>query len=95
MKPALFEVEAGDDARQTPTRVLVVQEDVQPAVDLHADDLVMTFPHLLVRELIAIVAASLVIVAVSLLFDAPLEELANPARTPNPSKAPWYFLGLQ
>ena len=31
----------------------------------------------------------------SLLVDAPLEEPANPTRTPNPSKAPWYFLGLQ
>ena len=31
----------------------------------------------------------------SLLFRAPLEELANPAKTPNPAKAPWYFLGLQ
>src|SRR5690349_24327208 len=31
----------------------------------------------------------------ALLLDAPLEEPANPTRTPNPSKAPWYFLGLQ
>jgi quinol-cytochrome oxidoreductase complex cytochrome b subunit len=33
--------------------------------------------------------------AVSLFWKAPLEELANPAKTPNPAKAPWYFLGLQ
>jgi quinol-cytochrome oxidoreductase complex cytochrome b subunit len=32
---------------------------------------------------------------ISILFHAPLEELANPAKTPNPAKAPWYFLGLQ
>ena len=33
--------------------------------------------------------------AMSLFLNAPLEELANPAKTPNPAKAPWYFLGLQ
>ena len=32
---------------------------------------------------------------ISIYFDAPLEELANPSKTPNPAKAPWYFLGLQ
>jgi len=32
---------------------------------------------------------------ISLVFMAPLEELADPTRTPNPAKAPWYFLGLQ
>jgi menaquinol-cytochrome c reductase cytochrome b/c subunit len=90
-----FEPVAGEDARQTPTRLLVVQEEARPAVDLHDDEMVMTFPHLVVRELIALVAASLFIVVISLLFDAPLEELANPQQTPNPAKAPWYFLGLQ
>jgi quinol-cytochrome oxidoreductase complex cytochrome b subunit len=33
--------------------------------------------------------------AVSLFWNAPLEEMANPVKTPNPAKAPWYFLGLQ
>ena len=37
----------------------------------------------------------LVLVLLSLLWDAPLEGLANPMQTPNPAKAPWYFLGLQ
>ena len=36
-----------------------------------------------------------VLVLWALLIDAPLEAPANPTRTPNPSKAPWYFLGLQ
>ena len=35
------------------------------------------------------------LMAISLFFNAPLEEMANPAVTPNPAKAPWYFLGLQ
>ena len=42
-----------------------------------------------------LVGVSLFLVGVSLLFNAPLEELANPDKTPNPAKAPWYFLGLQ
>ncbi len=90
-----FEVVPGDDAQQDPVRLLVVQEEARPQVDLHDEDLVMTFPHLVVRELIAVIAVSLFIVGVSLFFDAPLEELANPETTPNPAKAPWYFLGLQ
>ena len=84
-----------DDATGEPVRLVVLQEEVRPSVDLHDDDMVMTFPHLLVRELVALVAASLVLVVLSLVFDAPLEELANPEKTPNPAKAPWYFLGLQ
>jgi hypothetical protein len=84
-----------DDATKDPVRLVVLQEEVRPPVDLHDEEMVMTFPHLLVRELIALVAASLVLVLLSLVFDAPLEELANAQKTPNPAKAPWYFLGLQ
>jgi quinol-cytochrome oxidoreductase complex cytochrome b subunit len=90
-----FELTKGEDARQTPVRVCVVQEEERPAVDLYDDEMVMTFPHLVVRELIALIAASLFLVLLALVFDAPLEELANPLKTPNPAKAPWYFLGLQ
>ena len=57
--------------------------------------MVMTFPHLIVREAIALLAISIVLVVMALFLDAPLEELANPQKTPNPAKAPWYFLGLQ
>jgi menaquinol-cytochrome c reductase cytochrome b/c subunit len=90
-----FHTEEGYDARERPIRLLVVQEDAHPAVHQHEQDMVMTVPHLVVRELIAFVAISIVLVLISLLFDAPLEELANPEKTPNPAKAPWYFLGLQ
>ncbi|MBI2896168.1 MAG: hypothetical protein HYY06_21600 [Deltaproteobacteria bacterium] len=85
----------GADAREAPIRLLVVQGEARPAVDVAEEPLVMTFPHLLIRELIALLAASLVLVALALCADAPLEEIANPLRTPNPAKAPWYFLGLQ
>jgi hypothetical protein len=55
----------------------------------------LVFPHLTFRELIATMAVILVLIWVSMLIDAPLEELANPSKTPNPAKAPWYFVGLQ
>jgi hypothetical protein len=53
------------------------------------------WPDLVYTEMLCIVIASIVLVAWGLAFQAPIEEPANPARTPNPSKAPWYFLGLQ
>jgi len=59
------------------------------------DDRVATYPHLVSREFIAFGVMMAVLLVVSFLFDAPLEELANPAKTPNPAKAPWYFLSLQ
>jgi len=90
-----MEFERGDDARAVPRRVMVVQEEARPPVDMFEDDMVMSFPHLVVREMIALIGASLVLVIVSLMFDAPLEEIASPLKTPNPAKAPWYFLGLQ
>lgn len=94
--PRTFEPTPGDDARATPVRVLVVQgDDERPAVDVDDEPVVMTFPHLVVRELIAFFALSIVLIVVSLVADAPLEEIADATRTPNPAKAPWYFLGLQ
>ncbi|HEY5544516.1 MAG TPA: cytochrome b N-terminal domain-containing protein [Gemmatimonadaceae bacterium] len=66
-----------------------------PVVEADPEDDVMSWPHLLYRELLVLLAVLVVLHVVSLLFDAPLEELADPTRTPNPAKAPWYFLGLQ
>lgn len=56
---------------------------------------VMVWPHLLVRHAVAALVVLLVVMGVSILFDAPLGEIANPNVTPNPEKAPWYFVGLQ
>jgi len=55
----------------------------------------LTFPHLIAREVLAAMLFLAFLILVSLIFNAPLEEQANPARTPNPAKAPWYFAGLQ
>lgn len=59
------------------------------------DDKVHTWPHLVRAEFLMTVLVTILLLIWALLVDAPLEEPANPARTPNPSKAPWYFLGLQ
>lgn len=71
----------------------------QPATgerkDPEEQDLVMVWPHLLVRHAVVAIAVLLVLLVVALLFDAPLREVANPFETPNPEKAPWYFAALQ
>jgi hypothetical protein len=56
---------------------------------------VLVWPDLVYTELIAMVICSVVLILWSVAIPAPIEEPANSARTPNPSKAPWYFLGLQ
>jgi len=58
-------------------------------------ELVMTSPHLLVRHAVAALVVLLIVLILSILFDAPLREVANPFETPNPEKAPWYFAALQ
>ena len=59
------------------------------------EDTVFSYPYAFVREAVALMATVTTVMVISLFFSAPLEELANPAKTPNPAKAPWYFLGLQ
>ncbi len=59
------------------------------------EDTVMTWPNAIIAELTIFMASIAVIMILSLLFDAPLKEIANPAVPENPAKAPWYFLGLQ
>lgn len=56
---------------------------------------VFSWPNLLVAELFVFVLTVAVLLVVSLLFHAPLEEPVNVMHPPNPAKAPWYFLGLQ
>ena len=56
---------------------------------------VHVWPYLMRMELLIALLVSLLLIVWSLSLDAPLEERANPTVTPNPAKAPWYFLGLQ
>ena len=59
------------------------------------DEQILVWPDLVYIELIALVLMTVLLIVWSLLLNAPLEEPANPTVSPNPSKAPWYFLGLQ
>src|SRR5439155_23883252 len=56
---------------------------------------VFSWPDLVYVELICLVVVMAVMIVWSIFLKAPLEEPANPTDSPNPSKAPWYFLGLQ
>jgi hypothetical protein len=58
-------------------------------------DKVHVWPHLLVVEFVASLVMTAFLLLFSIFVNAPLQPLANVNRTPNPSKAPWYFLGLQ
>jgi hypothetical protein len=60
-----------------------------------SDDKVQVWPYLVRLEFLATIIVMAVLVVWSITINAPLEEPANPTMTPNPSKAPWYFLGLQ
>jgi hypothetical protein len=73
---------------------LVPPEGVQ-RVEREQGDRINVFPHLLIEEFISLLVVLGLLTVFSTLVNAPLRELANPNLTPNPSKAPWYFLGLQ
>jgi cytochrome b/b6/petD-like protein len=85
----------GSDAKKESRRIVFVTRNVSAKVTDERGPQLMTYPHLLVRETIAFEVLVIVMVIVALFWDAPLEQLANPLLTPNPAKAPWYFLGLQ
>ncbi|HLJ73635.1 MAG TPA: hypothetical protein VKU62_03550, partial [Thermoanaerobaculia bacterium] len=90
-----IELIESNDPLANPWRVALLRPDRRTNIHGNDERYIMTFPHLIVREVILF---QLVVIALSLtaiFFDAPLESIANPLETPNPAKAPWYFLGLQ
>ncbi len=90
-----FIVERASDAKKTPRRVAFIKGRTSARVKRADEEMVMTIPHLVMREMIAFEVMVIALAGLSLLFNAPLEWVANPQHTPNPAKAPWYFLGLQ
>lgn len=58
-------------------------------------DRIFTWPYLTRNEFLCAILIMVILTVWSVVLNAPLEEPANPTKTPNPSKAPWYFLGLQ
>lgn len=83
------------DARKEPRRIVFIARNTSAKVNDEGERKVMSYPHLLVREAIVFEVLIVANVLLALIWDAPLEQLANPLVTPNPAKAPWYFLGLQ
>ena len=73
---------------------LVPPEGIQ-RVEREQGDRVNVWPHLLIEEFVAMLIMFAGLLIYSTFVNAPLRELANSNLTPNPSKAPWYFLGLQ
>src|SRR5258708_27205277 len=90
-----IETGMSSDAKKDPHRIVFVTKKTSAKVVGDPGPQLMTYPHLLIREAIAFQVLVIAMVLVALLWDAPLEQLANPLLTPNPAKAPWYFLGLQ
>lgn len=89
-------VGAGDAAPERMQRLLaVVKPESIQRVEKEPIDRVNTWPHLMAGEFLAVLAVTALLVIVSVFVNAELRELANINVTPNPSKAPWYFLGLQ
>jgi hypothetical protein len=88
-------VEPGSDARAVPRRIALIRRETPARVLEDPQELTTTAPHLLLREVILIQWGLVALAVVSLLLDAPLEGIADPLHTPNPAKAPWYFVGLQ
>lgn len=70
-------------------------EGKTPQTAKEPEEMTTAWPHLFQRELNLFLLILIIIMGMSVLFNAPLEEIANPSVTPNPAKAPWYFLGLQ
>jgi len=75
--------------------LMEIVDGTSPMVEKAPEDTVDTFPHYIILLTICSLAVTLILLLISLFFDAPLEDLANPLVTPNPGKAPWYFTGIQ
>src|SRR3974390_2029662 len=93
--PKDFVAVVDSDARKTPRRIAFITKRTSPQVRVKDEDRVMTYPEVFFRAAVAIETMAIALVITALMWDAPLEGLADPTHTPNPAKAPWYFLGLQ
>src|SRR5260370_42304894 len=89
-------VQTQSSATQRRYRTLAVaRQEAITRVEKPLEDSVFVWPHLLVREFFSATIVMVVLTLLSFYIDAPLRDPANPNVTPNPAKAPWYFLGLQ
>jgi hypothetical protein len=74
---------------------LEIMERAEVSTATDKKERVRVWPELVLRETIAVLIAIILLMILSVFIDAPLEEIADPSFSMNPSKAPWYFLGLQ
>ena len=88
-------IAAAGPAGHTQRLLTVVKAGSIQDVKATPSDKVHVWPHLLIGELVASMAMTAFLLVFSAFVNAPLLGLANFNQTPNPSKAPWYFLGLQ
>ena len=89
-------VQTQSSAMQRRYRTLaVVKQEAITRVEKPLEDSVFVWPHLLVREFFAAAIVTVMVTLLGLVINAPLQDPATPSTTPNPAKAPWYFLGLQ
>ncbi len=83
------------NAKKAPRRIVFITRRTSAQVKAETEDQIQTFPEVLFRATVVIEVLAVLLVWIALIFNAPLEGLADPSHTPNPAKAPWYFLGLQ
>src|SRR5919202_4479358 len=88
-------VQAAAAARREQVAAVAKRDGTAPGAAQEAERLVYVWPHLVMIEFLAAVLMLLTLVLVSIILQAPQEGHANPDKTPNASKAPWYFLNLQ
>jgi len=93
--PAPTAAPAIPEGVRTQRLLTVVKAKAIQQVKREPTDKVSVWPHLLAIEFVALLVVLGLLIVFSIFQDAPLLELANPNAQPNPSKAPWYFLGLQ
>jgi quinol-cytochrome oxidoreductase complex cytochrome b subunit len=86
----------------TPTATAPATPVARPAapprpapVKKEGDTSIPSYPALVYREFIAALVVGVILTVVSIVVQSPLQQVADPSMTPDPSKAPWYFLGLQ
>ncbi len=82
-----YEAGIASDAQKNPVRVVFVTAKTSAKVKGDAGNQLLSYPHLVQRELIVFEVMTILLVVLSLFWDAPLEQLANPLITPNPAKA--------
>src|SRR5215472_2032613 len=82
-------------AKKSPRRIVFITRRTSAQVKAETEEQLQTFPEVLFRAAVAVMTLATVLIWIALAFNAPLEGLADPSHTPNPAKAPWYFLGLQ